>query len=71
MCEYDYLITSLSVKAKVITPGYLIGAVDPCTYDSILAERMVREAFNHAQEHRDFIKGATSIMPFKDYLRIV
>ena len=71
MCEYDYLITSLSVKAKVITPGYLIGAVEPCTYDSILAERMVREAFNHAQEHRDFIKGATNIMPFKDYLRIV
>jgi 6-phosphofructokinase len=71
MCEYDYLITSLSVKAKVITPGYLIRDVEPCTYDSILAERMVREAFNHAQDHRDFIKGATSIMPFKDYLRVV
>jgi 6-phosphofructokinase 1 len=61
----------MSVKPKVITPGYLIRDVEPCVYDSILAERMVREAFEYAQENRDFIKGATNIVPFKDYLRLV
>lgn len=70
-CEYTHLLTSLSAEAKVITPGYLIRDVEPCVYDSILAERMVREAFNHAQENRDFIKGATNIVKFKDYLRLV
>jgi 6-phosphofructokinase len=71
MCDYDHLLTSMSVKPKVITPGYLIRDVEPCVYDSILAERMVREAFEFAQENRDFIKGATNIVKFKDYLRIV
>ena len=71
MCNYDYLLTSLSANSKVIQPGYLIGAVEPCTYDSILAERMCRESFAYVQKHRDFIKGATSVMPLRDYLRIV
>lgn len=71
VCEYEELLTSMSVKPKVITPGYLIRDVEPCVYDTILAERMVREAFEYAQDHRDFIKGATSILPFKDYLRLV
>jgi 6-phosphofructokinase len=71
MCDYQDLFTSLSVEPKVITPGYLIRDVEPCIYDSILGERMIHEAFDHAQIHRDFIKGATSILPFKDYLRIV
>ena len=71
MCNYDYLLTSLSANSKVIQPGYLIGAVEPCTYDSILAERMGRETFAYVQKHRDFIKGATSVMPLRDYLRIV
>jgi len=71
MCDYEHLLTSMSVKPKVITPGYLIRDVEPCVYDSILAERMVREAFEFAQENRDFIKGATNIVKFKDYLRIV
>jgi 6-phosphofructokinase len=71
VCDYEYLLTSMSVKPKLITPGYLIRDVEPCVYDSILAERMVREAFAHAQEHRDFIKGATNIVSFNDYLRLV
>ena len=71
VCDYEHLLTSMSVKPKVITPGYLIRDVEPCVYDSILAERMVREAFEYAQENRDFIKGATNIVPFKDYLRLV
>lgn len=68
MCD---IIEGLSVKPKVITPGYLIRDVEPCVYDSILVERIVREAFEHAQDHRDFIKGAGVVIPFKDYLRIV
>jgi len=32
---------------------------------------MVKEAFEYAQDHRDFIKGATNIVHFKDYLRLV
>ena len=71
VCDYEHLLTSMSVKPKVITPGYLIRDVEPCVYDSILAERMAREAFEHAQENRDFIKGATNIVKFKDYLRLV
>lgn len=71
VCDYQHLLTSMSVKPKVITPGYLIRDVEPCVYDSILAERMVREAFDYAQENRDFIKGASNIVKFKDYLRIV
>src|SRR5210317_571233 len=71
VCDYDHLLTSMSVKPKVITPGCLIRDVEPCVYDSILAERMAREAFDHAQENRDFIKGATNIVKFKDYLRLV
>jgi 6-phosphofructokinase len=71
MCDYEHLLTDLSVKAKVIMPGYLIRDVEPCIYDSILGERMIHEAFDHAQIHRDFIKGATNILPFKDYLRLV
>ena len=58
-------------NSKIISPGYLIRDVEPCAYDSILAERMVKEAFYHAQENRDFIKGATNIVAFKDYLRVV
>src|SRR6056300_708326 len=68
MCD---IIDGLSVKPKVISPGYLIRDVEPCVYDSILVERIVREAFDHAQDHRDFIKGAGVVIPFKDYLRIV
>jgi 6-phosphofructokinase 1 len=71
MCDYHPLVTSLSVRPKIITPGYLIRDVEPCVYDSILAERMAKEAFKYAQDHRDFIKGATNVMPFKDYLRIM
>ena len=67
MCE----VTGLSVVPKIITPGYLIRDVEPCVYDSILAERIVREAFDSAQDHRDFIKGAGVLIPFKDYLRVV
>jgi len=67
MCE----VTGLSVVPKIITPGYLIRDVEPCVYDSILAERIVREAFDSAQDHRDFIKGAGVLLPFKDYLRVV
>ncbi|QIG59806.1 hypothetical protein [Dishui Lake phycodnavirus 3] len=68
MCDY---MTSLSVKPKVITPGYLIRDVEPCVYDSILAERIVREAFEYARDHRDFIKGAGVVIPFSNYPRIV
>jgi 6-phosphofructokinase len=68
MCD---IIEGLSVKPKVIAPGYLIRDVEPCVYDSILVERIVREAFEYAQDHRDFIKGAGVVIPFKDYLRIV
>jgi 6-phosphofructokinase len=68
MCD---IIDGLSVKPKVISPGYLIRDVEPCVYDSILVERIVREAFDHAQDHRDFIKGAGVVIPFKDYLRVV
>ena len=69
--DYDDLMTSLPVKAKVLTPGYLIANVEPCVYDTILAERMVREAFEYAQHYKNFIKGATNIVKFEDYLRIV
>lgn len=71
MYDYRELLVSLSVKAKVITPGYLIADVEPCVYDTILAERMAREAFEYAQVNRNFIKGATNIVKFEDYLRIV
>ena len=70
MAEYRYLISTLSAEAKIISPGYLIRDVEACVYDTILAERMVREAFDYAQAHRNFIKGATSTLYFKDYLRI-
>lgn len=69
LCDYQNIISDLSKETKVITPGYLIRDSEACVYDTILAERMVREAFDHAQTNQNFIKGATNIIKFKDFLR--
>lgn len=69
LCDYQNIIADLSKETKVITPGYLIRDSEACVYDTILAERMVREAFDHAQTNQNFIKGATNIIKFKDFLR--
>lgn len=68
LCDYQNIIADLSKETKVITPGYLIRDSEACVYDTILAERMVREAFDHAQTNQNFIKGATNIIKFKDFL---
>ena len=70
MCDYKYILSKLSVETKVITPGYLIRDSKACVYDTILAERVSQEAFNYAQTNRNFIKGATNIIKFEDFLRI-
>lgn len=69
LCDYQNIIADLSKETKVITPGYLIRDSEACVYDTILAERMVREAFDHAQTNQNFIKGATNIIKFTDFLR--
>jgi len=70
MCDYKHILSKLSVETKVITPGYLIRDSKACVYDTILAERVSQEAFNYAQTNRNFIKGATNIVKFEDFLRI-
>jgi len=70
MCDHQRIASNLSSEVKVITPGYLIRDSGACVYDTILAERMVREAFDHAQENKNFIKGANRIIKFNDFLRI-
>lgn len=70
ICDHQRIASNLSSEVKVITPGYLIRDSGACVYDTILAERMVREAFDHAQENKNFIKGANRIIKFNDFLRI-
>ena len=70
ICDHQRIASNLSSDVKVITHGYLIRDSGACVYDTILAERMVREAFDHAQENKNFIKGANRIIKFNDFLRI-
>lgn len=70
LCDYRTFIKKIDTETKIITPGCLIRDSEACVYDIILAERMVREAFEHAQNNQNFIKGATNIIQFKDFLRI-
>ena len=68
LCDYKHIISKICVDAKTFTPGCLIRNSEPCVYDTILAERMAREAFTHAQIDENFIKGATNIVYFEDFL---
>ena len=68
MFDYQYLLYTLPSRIKVLKPGNLIRAVEPCIYDSILGERMIHEAFDHAQQYKNFIKGASNTLLFKDYI---
>lgn len=70
MCDHQRIASELSGEVKIIRPGYLIRDSGACVYDTILAERMVREAFDYAQENQNFIKGANKIIKFKDFLRV-
>jgi 6-phosphofructokinase 1 len=70
-CDYESIVKGLDMETKILKPSYLIRDREPCVYDNILANRMANEAFIHAQTERDFIKGATGIVSFKDYLEIV
>lgn len=70
MCDHQRIASELSGEVKIIRPGYLIRDSGACVYDTILAERMVREAFDYAQENQNFIKGANKIIKFRDFLRV-
>ena len=71
-CDYRDIIDKMGdIPTTVINPGNRIRDVDACLYDGILGTSMARESFLYAQENTNFIKGASSIIRFEDYLGIV
>jgi 6-phosphofructokinase 1 len=71
-CNFVDIIDKMSdIPTTVINPGNRIKDVEACLYDGILATSMARESFLYAQGNTNFIKGASSIIKFEDYLNIV
>lgn len=72
MCDYMELLGKMDdIPTTVIEPGDSIRHVPACLYDGILSTSMARDAFMYAQDNTNFIKGASSIIHFEDYLNIV
>lgn len=72
-CDYSDILKFLEdvdTDVKVIAPGFSIRDVEPCTYDTILSNQMAMEAFEYGLKHRNFIKGATNIVRFDEFLNI-
>lgn len=73
-CNYEDIISFLykevDTEVKIMKPGFSIRDVEPCFYDTILSHQMAVVAFQHSQDHRNFIKGATNIVHFEDFLNI-
>ena len=72
-CDYSDIIEFLKdvdTDVKVIAPGFSIRDVEPCTYDAILSHQMAVDAFEYGLEHRNFIKGASNIVGFDEFLNI-
>ena len=73
-CNYEDIIKFLDeevdTEVKIMKPGFSIRDVEPCFYDTILSHQMAVVAFQHSQDHRNFIKGATNIVRFEDFLNI-
>ena len=71
-CNYMDIIDKMGdIPRTIINPGDSIREVEACLYDGILSTSMARESFLYAQDNTDFIKGASSIIKFKDYLSVV
>jgi 6-phosphofructokinase len=73
-CNYEDIIKFLDdevdTEVKIMKPGFSIRDVEPCFYDTILSHQMAVVAFQHSHDHRNFIKGATNIVHFEDFLNI-
>lgn len=72
-CDYSDILKFLEevdADVKVIAPGFSIRDVEPCTYDTILSHQMAMDAFEYGQKHKNFIKGATNIVRFDEFLNI-
>jgi 6-phosphofructokinase len=73
-CDYSDILKFLKevdADVKVIAPGFSIRDVEPCIYDTILSHQMAVDAFEYGQKHRNFIKGATNIVRFDEFLNII
>ena len=73
-CNYEDILKYLQevdADVKVVAPGFSIRDVEPCVYDVILSHEMAIQAFKLAQTESNFIKGATNVVRFEDFLNIV
>jgi len=71
-CNYMDIFSKMGdIRTTVINPGNQMKEVDTCLYDTILSNTMARESFLYAQENKNFIKGASNIIKFEDYINIV
>lgn len=71
-CDYRDIIDNMGdIPTTVINPGNRMREVEACLYDDILGTSMARESFLYGLENKNFIKGASSIIKFEDYLNIV
>ena len=69
--DYQNIINAVSlynIDTKVIKPGELIWAVEPCVSDNVAASRAARQAFEHAEQHSNFVCTAgPQIIPYAHY----